>query len=156
MEHTTHTWSVYIDGASRNNPGKAGAGVFITKDGETVCAEGFYLGTKTNNQAEYIALLIALYFIHTYARSSDTIRIASDSELLVKQMRGIYRVKHEGLMSLFACAQQLIRKYPIELIHVLRSDNKKADLLANKGIDSKHKLPDGFITLMHQYGITLE
>lgn len=148
-----HSWTVYIDGASRNNPGKAGAGIFIKKDGETVCHEGFYLGIKTNNQAEYMALLLALFFIDTYAHPQDTVRIASDSELLVKQMGGIYKIKNEGLRPLYMLAQQLKKHYQIELLHVMRADNSVADALANKGIDSKKEMPEAFKKLLADHSI---
>lgn len=155
-ETRTHTWTVYIDGASRKNPGKSGAGVFIQKDGETVCAEGFYLGIKTNNQAEYLALLLALYFIDRFAQPHDTIRIASDSELMVKQMGGIYRIKNEGLRPLFTVAQSFMRKYPIELMHVLRESNKKADALANKGVDSQKRVPEPFKQLLADHNVPID
>ncbi len=155
-QQQSHTWTVFIDGASRNNPGKSGAGVFMQKDGETVCAEGFYLGIKTNNQAEYLALLLALYFIDCFASADDTIRIASDSELLVKQMAGIYRIKNEGLRPLHALAKRYLERYPIELYHVLRDSNKQADALANKGVDSKKTVPDAFKELLKQHHISLD
>ena len=76
-----HTWAIHIDGASRNNPGKAGAGVVMKKDGEVVSREGFYLGIKTNNQAEYYALLLSLFFVCTSIGNSPSaaIRIISGS-----------------------------------------------------------------------------
>lgn len=151
----THTWTVYIDGASRNNPGKSGAGVAIKKDGEPVLLEGFYLGIKTNNQAEYLALLLALYFLNEYASPADTIRLASDSQLLVKQFEGNYRVKNEGLKPLHALAQKLASSLQIELLHVMREDNVQADALANKGVDSKKKVPDGFTALLAQHNIII-
>ncbi len=156
MKQTMHSWSLYIDGASRKNPGKSGAGVFITKDGETVGREAFYLGIKTNNQAEYLALLLALFFIEKYADAADTIRIASDSELLVKQIAGIYRIKNEGLYPLHTLARSYFEKYPIELFHVVRGDNKEADLLANKGIDSKRPVPGAFVELLRKHHITID
>ncbi len=152
----SHTWTVFIDGASRRNPGQSGAGIFIKKDGETVCSEGFYLGIKTNNQAEYLALLLALYFIDRYASASDTILIASDSELLVKQISGIYRIKNEGLQPLYLLAKQYFEIYPIELLHVMRDNNKEADALANKGLDSKKSVPDAFKELLKKHLISLE
>lgn len=156
MNETQHTWTVFVDGASRRNPGKSGAGIFIQKDGETVCSEGFYLGIKTNNQAEYLALLLALFFIDQYASESDIIRIASDSELMVKQLRGIYRIKNEGLQPLFRLAKIYFEKYPIEMLHVLRDNNKQADALANKGVDSLKPVPDKFKTLIEQHRIPIE
>jgi ribonuclease HI len=154
--NTQHTWTVFVDGASRRNPGKSGAGIFIKKDGETVVSEGFYLGIKTNNQAEYLALLIALYFIDQYASETDTIRIASDSELMVKQLKGIYRIKNEGLAPLFRLAKTYFATYPIEMLHVLRNNNKQADALANKGVDSQKQVPEAFKELLAQHEIAIE
>ena len=150
-----HTWAVYIDGASRGNPGKAGAGIMMRKDGEIVCQEGFYLGIKTNNQAEYYALLLGLFFLSQYAHQNDAIRIASDSELLVKQIAGSYRVKNEGLQPLYTFAINIINKRPMTVMHVMRTDNTEADALANKGVDSKKPLPDPFLKLLKDNGISV-
>ncbi len=150
-----HTWAIHIDGASRNNPGKAGAGVVMKKDGEVVSREGFYLGIKTNNQAEYYALLLSLFFVHRYAQKDDLIRIASDSELLVKQMAGTYKIKNEGLKPLFALAQSLLSAYTIKIMHVMREDNVEADAMANKGIDTKKAAPSAFIAMLKKNGISL-
>lgn len=151
-----HSWMVYIDGASRNNPGKAGAGIFMKKDGEVVCKEGFYLGIKTNNQAEYYGLLLGLFFVQQYADVHDTIRLISDSELLVKQMKGVYRVKNEGLKPLYTLAKHMIKSMPIDFFHVKRADNVEADKLANQGINSKKPLPDKFITILKDHGLAVE
>ena len=152
---TSHTWVVYIDGASRGNPGKSGAGIMIRKDGEIVCQEGFYLGIKTNNQAEYYALLLGLFFLSQYAHKNDVIRIVSDSELLVKQIGGSYKVKNDGLQPLYTFAMNIINKRPMSLIHVMRTDNVEADALANKGVDSKKVLPKSFLTLLKEHGISV-
>lgn len=148
-------WEIYIDGASRKNPGKAGAGVFMKKDGEVVGREGFFLGIKTNNQAEYFALLLALFFVKKYAKQQDIIRIASDSELMVKQLAGQYKIKNEGLKPLFDLAKLLISQYTIRVMHVMREDNTEADALANKGIDSQKTVPIAFAAMMREHGITL-
>ncbi len=150
-----HTWAIHIDGASRNNPGKAGAGIVMRKDGEVVSREGFYLGIKTNNQAEYYALLLSLFFVHRYAHPDDLIRIASDSELLVKQIAGRYKIKNEGLKPLFALAQTLLNTYTIKIMHVMREDNVEADEMANKGVDSKKPVPKAFKTLLEEHRISL-
>lgn len=150
-----HTWAIHIDGASRNNPGKAGAGVVMKKDGEVVSREGFYLGIKTNNQAEYYALLLSLFFVHRYAHPNDLIRIASDSELLVKQITGRYKIKNEGLKPLFALAQSLLTAYTIKIMHVMREDNVEADAMANKGIDTKKPIPKAFKTMLEEHRISL-
>lgn len=150
-----HTWVIHIDGASRGNPGKAGAGIIMRKDGQVVSREGFYLGIKTNNQAEYYALLLALFFIQQYANKNDLIRIASDSELLVKQITGIYKIKNAGLRPLFTLAQTIFAQYTIKIMHVMREDNVEADALANKGVDTKKTVPQSFIPLLKKYGISL-
>ena len=150
-----HSWVIHIDGASRNNPGKSGAGIVMKKDGEVVSREGFYLGIKTNNQAEYYALLLSLFFVHRYAQPDDLIRIASDSELLVKQMAGTYKIKNEGLKPLFALAQSLLSAYTIKIMHVMREDNVEADAMANKGIDSKKAVPRTFMATLQKHGISL-
>jgi len=150
-----HSWIIHIDGASRNNPGKAGAGIVMEKDGELVSKEGFFLGIKTNNQAEYYALLLSLFFVHRYAQPGDPIRIASDSELLVKQITGQYKIKHEGLKPLFALAQSLMNAYTIKIMHVVREDNSEADAMANKGIDTKKPVPNAFVTMLQEHGISL-
>ncbi len=150
-----HTWTIFIDGAARNNPGKAGAGVLIKKDEKSVTAKGFYLGVKTNNQAEYLALLLALFFITHAAQPDDIIRIISDSQLLVKQFRGEYKVRNEKLKPLHMVAQELARGYPIEITHVMREDNEEADALANEGIDKEKPLPASFITMLKKHHITM-
>ena len=149
------TWTIYIDGASRNNPGEAGAGIFIKKDGEVVGKEGFHLGIKTNNQAEYYALLLGLFLLQMYIKPGDSIRIASDSQLLVRQIEGKYKVKHDGLKPLHDLAQKFIAQMPIEIMHVMRTDNIDADKLANQGVDSKKRVPEAFITLLADNGIAI-
>ncbi len=155
MKHPHNTWIIFIDGAARNNPGKAGAGIVIKKNGKKVRAKGFYLGIKTNNQAEYFALLLALYFIIHAAKPGDTIRISSDSQLLVKQLQGEYKVRNEGLKPLFIIAQSMAQSYPIEITHVMREENEEADALANEGIDKKIALPISFITMLEKHQIPL-
>jgi ribonuclease HI len=126
---------IRTDGAARGNPGPAGAGwVVETPDGKVV-DEGFaYLGVLTNNQAEYEALLRALT---AAAPGPDTdLEIFSDSELLVRQLNGVYRVRDEGLKDRFiAVAQALRRAGNVEIQHVRRAENARADALANQAID---------------------
>jgi ribonuclease HI len=126
---------IRTDGAARGNPGPAGAGwVVETPDGEVV-EEGFaYLGVLTNNQAEYEALLRGLT---AAAPGLDTdLEIFSDSELLVRQLNGVYRVRDEGLKDRFiAVAQALRRAGNVQIQHVRRAENARADALANQAID---------------------
>ncbi len=149
----TH-WVLYIDGASRNNPGPSGAGIYLLKDGQPVSQEGFFLGTKTNNQAEYLALLLGLYFIKQYAHPHDIIRIASDSQLLVRQLLGAYRIKNAHLFPLYSAAKKILEPFTVDIFHVMREDNAQADRLANKGIDSKKPGPVGFFEFLQKYEIS--
>jgi ribonuclease HI len=132
----THTLKLtaFIDGAARGNPGPAGYGVYITTDtGEIIEVSG-YLGRTTNNVAEYAGLLEALEVAD--AEGAREVEIVSDSELLVKQMLGIYRVKHPTLVLMHAKARTMIRKFArFSIRHTLRAGNKDADRLANLAVD---------------------
>lgn len=127
---------IYIDGASRGNPGESGAGIVI-KDGKGRVFKRLrqYLGRATNNQAEYRALLLAL---KASRELGQNIRIYSDSELLVKQLKGSYRVKSKGLKPYFDEVRGLLRDFSSwEIAHIPREQNMEADALANEAIDTK-------------------
>jgi ribonuclease HI len=126
----------YIDGGARGNPGPAGYGVRIEAPDGTVLDELHgALGIATNNVAEYNGLLAALRW--AIAHAEPDVHIRSDSELLVKQMRGEYKVKHPGLQSLVAQARLLIMELgQVELEHVRREQNKEADRLSNVAMDA--------------------
>ncbi len=129
---------IYTDGASRNNPGEAGAGVFILRDNEPVAKIARYLGTTTNNIAEYTAAIIGLE--HAVKLGASRVKLIADSELLVKQLNGQYRVKNEGLKPLHAKAKELIARIgSVEVQYTPRERNREADALANKAIDEKIK-----------------
>lgn len=136
-----HTWYLYVDGASRSNPGPSGAGIYLTKENDPVEQRGFYLGTKTNNQAEYIALLIGLFYAQQHLAIHDKLIIISDSELLIKQLKGIYAVRNPILSQLYCRVQKRLAHFNFVLTHVLREKNTVADALANKGIDKKVAVP---------------
>jgi probable phosphoglycerate mutase len=125
----------YIDGGARGNPGPAGYGVRIEQPDGTVLAELHGgLGIATNNVAEYNGLLAALQWAidHGHRR----VHIRADSELLVKQMRGEYKVKHPGLQPLFVRARLLVMQLDrVGFEHVRREYNKEADRLSNLGMD---------------------
>jgi probable phosphoglycerate mutase len=125
----------YCDGGSRGNPGPAGFGVYIQDATGGVLAElSQYLGKKTNNFAEYSALLAALEF--AIAKGHGSLRVVSDSELMVKQIKGQYRVNSPELRPLYEEAKRRIthlRQFQIQ--HVLRDKNKHADRLANVAMD---------------------
>lgn len=125
----------YIDGGSRGNPGPAGFGVRVeTAEGELI--EEFHesIGVATNNVAEYRGLLAALRF--AIDRGERDLLVRSDSELLVKQMLGVYRVKHPGLQPLHAEARRLVARLGrVKFQHVRRELNTHADRLANAAMD---------------------
>jgi ribonuclease HI len=126
----------HVDGGSRGNPGPAGYGVFIQDaDGKPVAELSEYLGIQTNNFAEYSGLLAAL----RYAREhGNAIEIASDSELMVRQLNGRYKVKNEGLKPLYQQAMLMVRDLDwFKVRHVRREFNKDADRLANAAMDRK-------------------
>lgn len=124
-----------IDGASRNNPGPAAYGVVIRDPrGEIVAQLKKYIGRMTNNVAEYYGLIAALDYAQSHGIRA--LRVESDSELLVKQMRGQYKVKSADLRPLFERAKkmsQALESFRIE--HVYREQNREADALANEALD---------------------
>jgi ribonuclease HI len=148
-----HLWKVYIDGASRNNPGPAGAGIYILQDENPLYSYGFYVGKKTNNQAEYLALLLALFYIRQLVYSTDNIHIFSDSQLLIRQLEGAYQVKHAELKPLHRAARILLAPLRYTATHILREENSIADSLANEGIDKKNPVPPEFIKMLELYEI---
>ncbi len=128
---------IYTDGGSRGNPGPAGAGVVIRDEkGRELFAGGFYLGEATNNIAEYQGLIRALEQAATL--HGDELDIAMDSELVVKQMNGQYRVKNAHLKPLYERARELTDSFKaVAVRHVYREQNARADMLVNKAIDKR-------------------
>jgi ribonuclease HI len=132
--------TAYIDGGARGNPGPAGYGVRLEDpDGGLLAELHGGLGIATNNIAEYNGLLAALRYAAEHGHRR--VRIKADSELLVKQMRGEYRVKNEGLKPLFLEAIRLIRAVgDVTFEHVRREFNKEADRLSNLGMDEAEQI----------------
>ncbi len=128
---------LHVDGASRGNPGEAGFGVHVTTaEGATVAALYGYLGRATNNVAEYQGLLHGLRF--ALARGAREVLVHSDSELLVRQLEGRYRVKNPGLLPLFREAGALLARFArARVSHVPRERNREADALANRAVDER-------------------
>jgi ribonuclease HI len=125
----------HTDGGARGNPGPAGYGVVIhDAQGRKVAALSQYLGHRTNNFAEYQALIGALEY--AVEHGPKAIKVISDSELLVRQIKGIYKVKEPTLRDLHARASQLISQLDwFNIEHVLRGHNREADQLANQAMD---------------------
>jgi ribonuclease HI len=124
----------HVDGASRGNPGPAGYGAILRKESGEVIEIGGYLGTTTNNVAEYAGLLEAMTV--ALDEGATELEVVSDSLLLVNQMLGAYKVKHPNLQPLFLKAIQASRKFHrFKIRHTLRAGNKDADRLANLAVD---------------------
>src|SRR5437762_9128031 len=123
------------DGGERGNPGPAGYGVVIHDEGgRKIAALSEYLGHQTNNFAEYQGLIAALEYAVKHGHKA--LKLVSDSELLVRQMKGIYKVKNAALQDLHARAKELIAKLDsFQIEHALREHNHEADRLANEAMD---------------------
>jgi ribonuclease HI len=133
---TTDVWyTAHCDGGSRGNPGPAGYGAVIEDpQGRTVGRLSEYLGRQTNNYAEYAALLAVLEW--ALKKDAKRLRVVSDSELMVKQMKGLYKVKNPGLVPLWEEAKRRAAKLDrFEMTHTLRGGNQEADRLANDAMD---------------------
>jgi ribonuclease HI len=129
----------WMDGASRGNPGDAGFGVVFETDGEAEELYGF-LGRTTNNVAEYVAVLATLAL--AARRGVERLTLYTDSQLVVRQLSGNYRVKAPHLVPLFLKVLKLRRSFAgFEIHHVTRSRNRRADALANRAIDERAPLP---------------
>ncbi len=135
MKHGPRKLVIFTDGGARGNPGPAGIGVTISDQNGTVLTEfGEEIGETTNNVAEYTALLRALKAAADY--NVDSVDFFLDSELVVKQLNGEYKVKNAGLKGLHAAARELLGKYrKVRIRHVPRAKNKVADRLANEAMD---------------------
>lgn len=134
---TESVLTMYVDGASKGNPGPAGIGIVIyNNDDQFVGKVSSYIGKKTNNQAEYVALiramLIAIYF------KTKFLKIRSDSELVVRQLLGEYQVNNSQIKKLYDKVMELKKQIPnFKIEHVMRNFNERADYLAKKAADKK-------------------
>ena len=146
----TERWYLFVDGASRGNPGPSGVGYVLLR-GNTVMKEGgYFVGTGTNNRAEYCALIVGLASFKEVLKKmgmSGTLTVYADSELLVRQVTGIYRVRNSTLQVLWKTVHQLLDGVNAHIEHIVREKNSHADALANEGIDMKRELPASIQTL---------
>ena len=129
--------NLYIDGASKGNPGMAGAGVWMTnQEGKELLGISRYLGHKTNNEAEYWALIIGLRQAQRWGGGS--IHIFTDSELIARQVKGVYRVKDSNLKGLHKEVMENLKAFSsFEIESIPREENREADRLANEAIRKK-------------------
>ncbi len=132
--------TIYTDGASRGNPGLAGAGAVLkSDDGRVLARVARFLGEMTNNMAEYTALLVGLQ--EAQKAGAEEVQIRSDSELLVRQLNGQYKVKNDNLRDMHGSAMDLLSSFKgWEAAHIPRSRNKEADQLANEAIDRRKQV----------------
>jgi ribonuclease HI len=137
----SNRWELYVDGAARNNPGPAGAGFYLLKNGISIEEQGMFLGKKTNNQAEYLALLLGIYYAQQHMAPDDTLIIKADSELMVRQVQGIYKIKNRELARIYGMIRTMLNALHFKIQHIPREQNKVADKLANAGIDKKIPVP---------------
>ncbi len=134
---------IYTDGGARGNPGPAGAGAYITDEaGKEIKGVSKFLGVRTNNYAEYEAVILGLSelkkIISKEERKNISIEIRMDSELVQRQLSGKYQIKEESLFPLFIKIWNMkVADFPeISFIHIPREKNKEADRLANEAMDS--------------------
>lgn len=125
---------IFTDGGSRGNPGKSACAFIVYEEGKLIFSKYFYLNIGTNNSAEYQGLNKALDYV--IENKIPDVRIFSDSELMVRQVNKVYKVKEESLKILYNEVDSKIKKISkFEIIHIRREKNKEADLLVNKCLD---------------------
>jgi ribonuclease HI len=127
--------TAYIDGSSMGNPGESGYGIILKdENGKTIETIGRYIGIATNNIAEYSGLINCLKIAHKYQIKS--IKVFSDSLLMVNQLNGNYKVKNDGLKTMFTEIQNFLKKENIqlEISHIPRDKNRDADKLARRAV----------------------
>ena len=126
---------IFFDGSSHGNPGPSGIGVVVyNQDFVEVARFSEYVGVRTNNEAEYLALKKALEI--ALQLDAEEVELYSDSELLVKQISGEYNVKNKNLLNLHREVQELMEKVKVKIMHIDREENKLADKLANEAAEN--------------------
>lgn len=127
--------TLYFDGCSKGNPGKAGAGFTIYKNDQEIAYKSIYVGEKeTNNKAEYTGLFEGLQY--ALQNNIYNLHVKGDSNLVIKQINGEYKVKSENIQTIYQNTKELCTKFQqITFEHVYRKDNKRADQLANLGLE---------------------
>jgi len=129
---------IHTDGGSRGNPGEAGIGFTVTEGGEIINRIGKKIGIATNNEAEYTALIAALSFVQTEYGESLNLTCIADSELMIKQINGQYKVRQESLYKLYEQVKNNAKTFSsISFKHVKREENKDADKLVNQALDGQ-------------------
>ena len=133
-------YTIFTDGASRGNPGHSGIGaICFDENGKEIFSLSDYIGEATNNVAEYSAVIAGLKKISNIVKDEDKINVKLDSELVQRQLKGVYKVKDERMKKLHSEAKKLIEgnNLKVSFEHVVREKNVDADRLANEGIDNE-------------------
>jgi len=159
-KHTSKSITIYTDGASRGNPGKSGVGIYAVDHHDKIMLDrGYIIGHKTNNQAEYLALLIGLLVLKKKLtkKKLDTykLNIRADSELMIKQLKGLYRVKNHALKQIKQLIDQELEDVEHTFGHIFRDKNEAADALANQGIDTRTHVPEAIVEFLGHHGVEL-
>ncbi len=135
------TITIFTDGASRGNPGRAAIGAVAYKNDSKLFELSESLGVQTNNYAEYMAVIKALEEILARTWQDDKITFFADSKLLVEQLNGNWKVKNENIKPLYGKAKELLQNFDsIKFVHIRREKNKEADALANRALDENNTL----------------
>jgi len=130
-------YKLYTDGGARGNPGHAGIGFVLYEDNQNIYEFKKYIGECTNNVAEYMALITAL--MYTSQKDIKNVNCFLDSELVVKQLNGLYKVKHKDMIQLYNKVQELIKLFDkVTFANIPREQNRLADSLVNQALD-EHK-----------------
>jgi ribonuclease HI len=138
IEKREDNFVIYFDGCCKGNPGPGGAGAVLYKNDKEIWSDCMFVGEKvTNNISEYAGLLMGLQFATNQSNIKNLI-IKGDSLLVIKQMKGEYKVNSENIKELFKKAKEYEKQIGnVEYLHVYRKDNKRADELSNKGLSNK-------------------
>jgi ribonuclease HI len=131
--------TIFCDGGSRNNPGDAAYGFVVYKEGKEIFKNGEKIGIATNNVAEYTAIVKALIWVKENMTTSTEVHFFLDSALAVNQMKGIFKVRNEGLRSLYFTVKSLEKIMGIKTVYtaIPREKNKEADRMVNLALDGK-------------------
>jgi ribonuclease HI len=130
---------INTDGGARGNPGPSASAYVIAEDGRVLAEKGTYLGNSlTNNWAEYQGLIQGLEKARELGLTDADVEVRMDSELIVKQMTGEYKVKHPDLKGLYLAVQEILEDFAaVRFVHVRRAENKEADRLVNEALDAQ-------------------
>jgi ribonuclease HI len=134
-----HQFVIHTDGGSRGNPGPAAYGFVVRASGRKICEKGCEIGINTNNVAEYMGVISAFEWLQNNSNPSTTeVSFFLDSELITRQLSGLYKVKNEGLKQLYTRAKDLEDQFEkVTYTSIPRAQNKEADRMVNLALDHK-------------------